>query len=420
MQPVAWVLFAAVIVALLWWVYTLRRRVREQAYRIARLQRDVAKLQAATEKARATTDSLGAVAPDAMLLVDTQRRVTTMNEAAQSVFQRPPGGTVIETTRSHEIHQLIDDALKGKASLARQIAVGDRVFRAQTVPIDGVGAAVSLQDLTELGRLTRARRDLVANVSHEIRTPLTAIKLLVETLLHRGLDNAEMNRQLLSKIEGQVEILEQLTQELFDLSEIESGRAPIRMVKTAMADLVDEAIHRLGPHAQRKDVQVRNLVSPELCSLADPEKVERVLTNLLHNAIKFTPADGSVEVRGATADVAPGGGPDGVSDGVSDAAAEAPSRDGESTDELDFPEDHPPGSWTAISVIDTGQGIPPAHLPRIFERLYKVDRSRKAGEGTGLGLAIAKHIVEGHGGRIWATNLDPSGAKFTFTLPSCA
>lgn len=401
---ITWLLFAAILLALLWWVRSLRRLLRENEYRLVRLQREAERQREEVREAQVTLEALIEVSLEALLVVDHRRRVTVMNDLARTLFDGEPGRTVIETTRNHEIHQMVIDTLEGGASLARQIAVGKRVFRVQTMPIDHSGVAVSLQDVTELGRLTRARRDLVANVSHEIRTPLTSMKLLVETLLNDGLRDPVMGQRLLSRVESQVETLEQLTQELFDLAEIESGRAPIRMIETNISELVDEASNRLSPQAERKELAIENHVPEDLCGLADAEKVERVLTNLIHNAVKFTPAGGHIWVRGQAFQASP----------------EQVAFLTFDSHQISIPVGHVQGEWIAVSVIDTGLGVPPHHLPRIFERLYKADPSRKAGEGTGLGLAISKHIVEGHGGKIWAVNRDEGGAIFTFTLPACS
>lgn len=401
---VIWLFFTAIVLALLWWVRELRRQQREDEYQIARIQRSAENQRREAHKAQATASALVNVSPEALLVVNRQRQVTAMNTVAEAVFGDEVDRTVVETTRSHEIHQLVIDTLGGGTPLARQIAVSERVFRVQTAPIDDIGVVVSLQDVTELGRLTRARRDLVANISHEIRTPLTSIKLLVETLLSDGLSDPAMGRRLLSKIESQVETLEQLTQELFDLSEIESGRAPIRMAETNISDLVEEVINRLSPQVERKGHTIENQVPEELCTLADAEKVERVLINLMHNAIKFTPDGGHIWIQAQSFEATP--------NQVTFLSAKSQT--------ISVPAGHSLGEWVAVSVIDTGPGIVPYHLPRIFERLYKADSSRKPGEGTGLGLSIAKHIVEGHGGKIWAVNHDEGGAIFTFTLPTCS
>jgi two-component system phosphate regulon sensor histidine kinase PhoR len=227
-------------------------------------------------------------------------------------------------------------------------------------------------------QLGRARRDFIANISHELRTPLTSIRLLLESLLSGArLDSAEANSAL-QKIETEVTALEQMAQELLDLAQIESGQALVRLVPTPVAQLVAETVERLAPQAAHKHQIVSVEMPPDLVALADPAQVNRALGSLLHNAIKFTPPEGQVWVR-------------------------ARPSDGD----------------VLIEVADTGPGIPPEDLPRVFERFFRGDRARVGG-GTGLGLAIAKHVVEAHGGKIWVESegRPGRGATFRFTLLS--
>jgi len=174
----------------------------------------------------------------------------------------------------------------------------------------------------------------------------------------------------------EVDTLTQMVEELLELSRIESGQAPLRLAPTSVAELVIPPVDRLRPQAERAGLEITVLLPPELPPVvADLDRARLVLTNLVHNAVKFTPPGGRITV-----------------------AAE------------------PAGDEVILSVQDTGVGIPADDLPRIFERFYKADRARSGG-GTGLGLAIAKHIVQGHGGRIWAESAEGQGSTFHFTLP---
>ncbi len=214
---VTWLLFALVLLALLWWVRALRRQLQLADHRIVQLQRKAAALDEEVHDVRMIVEALADVSPEALLLVDRRRRIMTMNPVARSVFGGEAGRSVIETTRSHEIHQLVIDTLESDTRLARQIAVDGRVLRARTAPIAEIGVAVSLQDVTELGRLARARRDMVSNISHELRTPLTSIKGFVENHLNGAMEDPQTCRRFLEIIDGETNRLVKLTEDLLDL-----------------------------------------------------------------------------------------------------------------------------------------------------------------------------------------------------------
>ena len=236
---------------------------------------------------------------------------------------------------------------------------------------------IVLQDLTQIRRLETVRRDFISNLSHEIRTPLAAMKALVETLRGGALDERTTAEHFLQRLEGEVDLLTQMVQELLDLSRIESGRAPLLLRPVQLSEVILPVVERLQPQAERAGLILQlDLPDQPLTVLADMERVRQVVTNLVHNAIKFTPSGGSVTISAAT-----------------------------DRDEV------------VIAVRDTGVGIPANDLPRIFERFYKADRARSGG-GTGLGLAIARHVVQAHGGRIWAESTEGKGSTFFFSLPS--
>ena len=246
--------------------------------------------------------------------------------------------------------------------------------------------AIVIEDLTELRRLERMRRDFIANVSHELRTPLASVRLLAETLEEAIDTNRDKAQMFLEKIETEIQHLTILVSELLELSRIESGLAPMVIEPVQAEQLVREVMARMLPQAQRHRVVLRTEIQDgNVLVAADSKQIARTLVNLVHNAIKFTPSGGVVTIGTL-------------------------SQTG--------------GQTQRFFVRDSGVGIREEELSRIFERFYKADRARSktdyigpGGSGSGLGLAIARHVVEAHGGRITVESTPGQGSTFTFTLP---
>ncbi len=225
-------------------------------------------------------------------------------------------------------------------------------------------------------RLEMIRRDFVSNVSHELRTPLASLKALTETLQEGALEDPPAARRFLLRMENEIDNLTQMVQELLELSRIESGKVPLKRVSIEPLELASQAVDRMLVQSERAGVQLRLECPAGLPNVsADPTRMEQVIVNLIHNAIKFTPPGGEIVISA-----------------------------------------YLNTKVVVFSVQDTGAGIDPELLPRIFERFYKADRSRSSG-GTGLGLSIARHMVEAHGGRIWADSKIGQGSTFYFSLP---
>jgi two-component system phosphate regulon sensor histidine kinase PhoR len=243
------------------------------------------------------------------------------------------------------------------------------------------GVWLVLQDVSELRMLQRIRTEFIENLSHELRTPLSTVSLLTETLA-READQATTPlpprmRDRISKIEVETGHLVQMVNELLDLTRIESG-GPIQLVHDVdMARLAAAAVERLRLFAERQGVNLRTDLPARLPPVrGDEDRLGQVLVNLLHNAVKFSPQGGDVTVRVRVE-----------------------------------------GDDVVTAVEDHGIGIPKSAQTRIFERFYKLDRARVRGGGTGLGLSIARHVVEGHNGRIWVVSDEGAGSTFAFAIP---
>jgi two-component system phosphate regulon sensor histidine kinase PhoR len=320
---------------------------------------------------------------DAIFMVDSDSKVTTMNQAAERISQtqmnKALGHTFIEVVRDHELNEVLQHCLSTRKQQtgAVEIKPQKQLLSMIATPLPGdSGCIVHLRDLTELRRLEMVRQDFISNISHELRTPIASVKALAETLNEGAIEDPSVAKDFLSRINVEVDKLAQMVQELGELSRIESGEAPLQKRHINIAGAIGHAVDRLRAQADRAGLNFDFVIPPTLPEvMADEARVEQILVNIIHNAIKFTPSGGRISIS-------------------------AKARDND----------------ILVSVSDTGVGIPADDLPRIFERFYKADKSRSGG-GTGLGLAIAKHIVEAHGGRIWAESVEGRGSTFNFTLP---
>lgn len=385
-------LFAAaifIIAALFFLLWRAKTRADAQAIALAEVQTRLEEAQRARTEFDEQLLALTRATSDGILRVDEQGNVVEMNETARALLGLADGtkGSLRHLAWGYDFDSLVNQVLSGASDNTSQTVVKDeRAFQVHAVALEKENqrsALVAITEITELQRLGRARREFVANISHELRTPVTSLQLLGETITDETLNDKNLLRDLLGKIRTQVDLLKQLTDELMDLALIESGQAPIRLVNYSAAELVGEAIAPLLPQVERKEIVMDTHIAPDLTVLADPNAMRKVISNLTHNAIKFTPQGGQISIRASYCN---------------------------NRDDVQF------------AISDTGSGIPEQDLPRIFERFYKVDRARTRTQGelrgTGLGLAIAKHIVEAHGGKIWAESKAGKGSIFYFTLPS--
>lgn len=328
---------------------------------------------------------------EGVALLDAGRRVQLANEPFQHLFGFPSnhgGLPLLECARNLELADLIADVFTNKAARGREFKLdGDqeRWVRINAAPILDQNKNVSVvvvvaHDLTELKRLGRNREEFVANVSHELRTPLSLIKGCAETLLDGAKDNPEATEKFLTSIDRNAERLHLLIEDLLTISELESGRVRLEIQPVSLMTVANRVCEDFQSRAESSGVRL-SVIIPDILAMADQNRLQQVLGNLVDNAIKYGRKDGSVKLSART-----------------DAQG-----------------------WIEVCVADDGAGIPAEAQARVFERFYRVAKSRSREQGgTGLGLSIVKHIIQSHGGRVWVESAPGQGCRFFFTLPTAS
>ncbi len=406
MNSFPWIVTLILVIIAAWFAwryYDLKRRVDEYA-RLARvapeklptdlkqienLSNAIASLKTAFKQQLSVLDSdnarLSTVLDqliDGVLIVDANGLIQFANPAAQKLFETSSvlGHSVTEIVRNHQLVDAWRRCQQTRELQSESVELPARRQFLQLVAIPDTHASGSLllvQDLTRVRRLETVRRDFISNVSHELRTPLASLKALTETLQSGALADPDAGPRFLSRISTEVDALTQMAQELLDLSRIESGQVELILAPLAPKSLVNSAADRMRMQAERAGLKLSVKCEDTLQNIrADKSRLEQVLVNLIHNAVKFTKPGGEISLE---AESAMGG--------------------------------------VRFAVRDSGVGIPDESLSRIFERFYRVDKSR-TGSGTGLGLSISKHIIEAHGGRIWAESEEGRGSVFYFEIPT--
>jgi two-component system, OmpR family, phosphate regulon sensor histidine kinase PhoR len=356
----------------------LDHTAREMARRAADLAAD-----------RARTEAILSGMVEGVLVVNDQGRVQLVNRAARQMLHlqdEPEGRHYVEIVRQPDIAAQIGAALRRLPGDGLELTLPrdpELVIIARSTPViapGATGAVLVMHDITELRRADRIRRDFVANVSHELRTPLTAVRGYVEALLEEGTDPADVRRFL--EIIGRHTLrMERLVRDLLRLARLDAGQEPLEHVPVAVEALFAGVVTELASALEAREQDVRQQIAPDAATITgDPAKLHDVLRNLLENATNYAPNASTITMASERR-----------------------------------------GARVRLIVSDTGPGIPDADLPRVFERFYRVDKSRtrvsRDPGGTGLGLAIVKHLVELHGGKVTAANGPQGGAVFVVELP---
>jgi two-component system, OmpR family, phosphate regulon sensor histidine kinase PhoR len=324
---------------------------------------------------------------ESVIAVDRAEKVLFANASAARALGfdagRVEGHPLLEAVRSHELRAVVHQALRTRKAASGEIAwrgKTQRVFDVLATPLPGdplPGVVVVLRDVSEVKRLEQMRQQFVANVSHELKTPLSSIKAYTETLLGGALADPVHGRRFLERIDEQAGRLHQLIMDMLSLARIESSQAPLELTDVSLGRVIQRTIADYERQASSKGVVLESEIrEPNLAVRADEEALRQILSNLVDNAVKYTPAGGRVTVVGRTE-----------------------------------------GAVVMCEVTDTGPGIPAEHHPRLFERFYRVDkaRSRELG-GTGLGLSIVKHLAQAMGGSVDVRSQVGQGSTFTVRL----
>lgn len=325
---------------------------------------------------------------EGVIAVDREQHVLFANVAAGRKFKFSPedveGKPLLEVVRSHELWKIVEQALQTREHCQGEIQWKSDLqltLEVHATPLPGQpcpGVVLVLHDITDLKRLEGMRQQFVANVSHELKTPLSSIKAYTETLLSGALEDNRHARTFLSRIDVQADRLHDLILDMLSLARIESGQVTLDLADVPLAQVVENCLHEYEARADAAEINLENQVdSQSLKVRADEEGLLQILGNLVDNAIKFTPAGGTITIRS-----------------------------------------HTEGDLAAIEVVDTGIGIAAEHHERLFERFYRVDkaRSRELG-GTGLGLSIVKHLCQAMGGSITVESAPKRGSIFRVQIP---
>jgi two-component system phosphate regulon sensor histidine kinase PhoR len=325
---------------------------------------------------------------DGVVVLEAGSEVSLINRAAERLLdvraEDAVGNRLVEVVRDHEIQQAVQQSLEtGQIWQIEVELLPSRAFlSAIATPLgeldgsaDAASVLLTLHDLTRMMQVETTRKEFVSNVSHELRNPLASIKAMVETIEDGAIDERSVAMDFLRRINRDVDRMNGIVNDLLELSHLESGYVPMHLVPVHLGPLVEEVVEDFQRSVADKDLVLVSEI-PETLSTVTGEtgRLRQVLVNLIENAIRYT-SEGQITVS------------------VSD-------------------EDQ----FQRVKVIDTGVGIPREHLAHVFERFYKVERSRRD-DGTGLGLAIVKHIVQAHGGDVSVESEEGVGSTFEFTIP---
>jgi two-component system phosphate regulon sensor histidine kinase PhoR len=386
MLPAVITIAALALLALhFWWRARFQREQQAWRTEAARLAEQN---HAASAEARTRQDALFDSMIEGVLVLDETDRIQFANQAFAEMFNTSGvlrGKTLLEAVRLHEVAELaehtkiegrvVDHELCLTADPARWLQINAAALT--SVDRRKLGMIIVFHDLTRTKQLESTREEFVANVSHELRTPLSLIKGYAETLLDGAKDNPEVATKFLQTIDRNARRLDLLIQDLLIISSLESGRVSLAFGSVELSNLVERMRADFQSRAEARHVKLVSMM-PKLHARADEARLEQVLGNLLENAVKYGRENGTVTIGGRAT----------------------------------------PEGMLELFVQDDGPGIPAEALERVFERFYRVDKARSREQGgTGLGLSIVKHIVQGHGGRVWVESTPGQGAKFFFTLP---